>query len=156
MIIAKLSPAMEECLPLSKVFTNFDASDLYSIVEEDYNILKSCGHAIEMFVLHGNDTWPMTLNKTFVDFTKTLTHITGMVISKTVVPLSLDFLAHVPPTLVNLQLNHLNFRATEYIRYLKPLGCQLDALTITSASNLTCFDLVNILQKFWKLDKLDL
>ena len=37
------------CLPLANTFKEFDASDLYSIDEEDYGIFETCGHAIEVF-----------------------------------------------------------------------------------------------------------
>ena len=85
-----------------------------------------------------------------------LTNLTALVLSRTCTPLSLEFLKNMPKTLVKLQLDNLGFPAQEFIKYLRPLCNQLDELAITTASNLTCFDLVNILQHFWKLDKLDI
>ena len=78
-----------------------------------------------------------------------------LVLSCTSIPISLDFMPLLPRSLVNLQLDHLKFSPQGYITYLKPLGNQLDKLAITSASQLTSFNLVNILQHFWKLNKLD-
>ena len=156
MTLCKLSKAMQLCLSLSTTFKYFDASDMYSIEDEDYKIIKSQGHRIETFVLQGTDTWLITVRNNFEDFMQPLTNLTALVLSCTCLPLSLEFLKHMPKTLVKLQLDNLGFPAKEFIQHLRPLCNQLDELAITSASNLTCFDLVNILQRFWKLDKLDI
>ena len=119
-------------------------------------MVKSSGDCIDTFILQGNDTWLMTLRKTFIDFMVPMSNLTTLVLSQTAVPYSLAFLIDAPKTLVCLQLDNLPFPATEFITFLKPLGKQLDELALTSNSQLTCYNLVNILQYFWKLDKLDI
>ena len=83
-------------------------------------------------------------------------NLTTLVLSATAVPDSLTFLRQMPKTLVRLQLDRLNFPAAEFVTRLRPLSDQLDELAITSNSQLTCYDLVNILQWCWKLDKLNI
>ena len=147
---------MAVCLSMSTTFKMFDVSDMYSIEEKDHEILMSHGHRIDTFVLQGNDTWLLTVSKNFNDFMQPLTNLTALVLSCTCIPLSLDFLKLMPRTLVKLHLDNLGFPAKEFIQYLRPLCNQLDDLAITSSSHLSCFDLVTILQHFWKLDKLDI
>ena len=156
MALSKVDAAMATCVPLSINFRNFYASEMYSIEDEDYNVIASSGHVIDTFVLQGNDTWLMTLGKTFSDFMRPMTNLTTLVLSRTCVPTTLYFLPQMPKTLVRLQLDNLAFPATEFIHCLRPLSDQLDELAITSNSQLTCYDLVTILQWYWKLDKLDI
>ena len=156
MLLAKVMKSMQICLPLAKKFIKFDASDMYSIEDEDFELIETSGHAIDTFILQGNDTWLLTIGKNFNDFLRPMINLTTLVHSATAVPIDLSFLDEMPKSLVRLQLDMLNFEAREFVTFLRPLTGQLDELAITSNSQLTCYDLVNILKWFWKLDKLDL
>ena len=156
MLLAKVMKSMQICLPLAKKFIKFDASDMYSIEDEDFELIETSGHAIDTFILQGNDTWLLTIGKNFNDFLRPMINLTTLVLSATAVPIDLSFLEEMSKSLVRLQLDMLNFEAHEFVTFLRPLAGQLDELAITSNSQLTCYDLVNILKWFWKLDKLDL
>ena len=51
MALAKVSHAMKICVPLAKQFKFFNASKMYSIEDEDFDVISMGGTEIDPFVL---------------------------------------------------------------------------------------------------------
>ena len=142
--------------PVCQNITKFDLSDFVKLQDDDLKFLSNFGHLVKKFIMRGYDLTLLPLQQSILDLFCPLTNMTHLVICRTDLLATLRFLTILPPSLVNLELDNLDFPAHDFITYAPTLANQLDRLCITNNLQLTCYHLISILQGFWKLDMLDI
>ena len=150
--IPQLASTVQACESITKL----DLSEFVELEDDVFQFITDFGHLVKCLVLKGYDLTLLPSQQSIVDIISPLTNITHLVISKTDLPPTLRFLRILPISLVNLQLDNLQFPAHDFITYVPHLANQLDKLALTNNPQLTCYHLVSILQGFWKLDSLDI
>ena len=148
-------PGIRPCLYKDKSFQNFDLSEFCVIDEDMIALIDQMCPTIKSVTLHGNflDKW---YDQSISDILLPFRFITSLLLSRSPAAESLQFLWQAPIMLKVLELDSLSVPADDFVKYVPVLCNQLTSLAMPNNPQLTKYDLVQILQKFWKLDTLNI
>ena len=138
-----------------RTLQNFDLSLLYHVDDDFVHLINQMCPTIQSFNLQGNKL-DLSINQSFSDVIAPFKFITSLRLSQCAAVDTLEFLLQAPLTLKNLELDALLIPAREFTEFVPVLKNQLVHLSITRNPQLTKYDLVNILQWFWKLTELNI
>ena len=146
---------MRRIMYREKSLKNFDLSPFCIIDDDLISMIDQMCPTIKSVKLQGNnlDLW---INQSIDDIILPFRFMTSLHLSRCPAVDSLQFLWQAPITLKELELDFLFVPADDFVKYVPVLSNQLTSLTMTSNPQLTKYDLVNILQCFWKLEKLNI
>ena len=153
--LAMISMEMRRLMYQEKSLKDFDLSP-FCIIEDDFiSMIDQMCPTIKHVKLQGNnlDLW---INQTIGDIILPFRFLHSLTLSRCPAVDTLKFLWQAPITLKQLVLDFLFVPADEFVRHVPVLSNQLTALSMTSNPQLTKFDLVGILQCFWKLEELNI
>ena len=153
--LAIAAPAMCVVMYKERTLQNFDMSPLYHVDDDLINLINQMCPTIQSFNLQGNNL-DLSLNQRFSDILLPFKFITSLRLSQCAAVDTLEFLLQAPHTLKILELDSLFIPACEFTKFLPALSNQLVHLSITRNPQLKKYDLVNILQWFWKLTELNI
>ena len=157
MNVTTVFPILAECLPMCKGFIRFDATELHGLSEEYVEIMKDQGSCVQVLKYKGSTMQLFPCSQDIMTLVSPFAHLKSVAFSRPNIIYSLDFLPKLPASVTILQLDDMiSISATEFIMYLPTMASQLEKLALTNNAQLTCYDLVNILQHFERLEALDL
>ena len=139
-----------------KMLKNFDLSHLYIIDDDVITLIDKMCPTIKSLTLKGNnlDLW---FNQSISDVIIPFRFLTKLNLSRCCAVDTLSFLWQAPITLKELHLDFLSVvPADDFVQFIPVLSNQLTHLSMTHNIQLTKYDLVNILQRFWKLSYLNI
>ena len=141
---ALISMQITALLYREKAFKHFNLSP-FCIIEDDFiTMLDQMSPTIKLVTLKG-DNLDLWINQTIGDIITPFRFMTTLRLSRCPAVDTLQFLWQVPLTLKELELDFLSVPTHDFVQYVPVLSNQL-----------TKYDLVNILQGFWKLDELNI
>ena len=146
---------MRRVLYQEKTFKNFDLSDMFLVDDDFISMIDQMCPTIKCLTLRGDnlETWAF---QCFADIILPFRFLHELHLTRAPVVESFKFLWQSPITLTVLTLDSLYVSADQFVQFVPVLSNQLTSLSMASNPQLTKYDLVQILQKFWKLDTLNI
>ena len=139
-----------------KCFKYFDLSDFCRVDEDLLQFIDKMCPTIKHLNLQGSflDLW---IGQSIGDVITPFRFLSSLRLSACSIVTTLDFLWFVSLTLKDLRLDFLHMcPADDFVKYVPVLSNQLTTLYVTRNYQMTKFDLVPMLQRFWKLEELNI
>ena len=139
-----------------RYFKHFDLSKFVFIDDDLLQFIDQMCPTMKHVTLKGN-FFQLWINQSIGDIITLFHFLTSLSLSYYTAVDTLNFLSLGPATLRGLELDFLHqVPVSDFVKYVPFLSQQLNHLYVMRNLQLTKYDLVEMLQKFWKLDLLDI
>ena len=149
---ALASRKLRSLMVKEQFFRHFDFPNIRWVEDDLPDFIHEICTSVREFKLVG-DYLELSFGQTFSDIMMPFRFVTVISLQRCPSVLSLDLLSLAPLTLCKLELNYMYMLpASEFVRYIPVVSNQLTSLIMENNPQLTKYDLVNIVQRFTKLE----